>query len=285
MRPTDDMSSVLNVEREIIVLFASYDTFEMRTLLAFDKFSEQFDDVRIDRSLRILISNDKNIEATIRHYLLQDPEYPIVIPFAYSDFRASTEDFIFSAIRRNFLIRDLFGYQSPLRQEYYYFGRRALIEHVIDLHKAGQNSSLFGLRKSGKTSTIYAIQRRAKAAQCRTILIDCQDPAIHARNYAELLTWIVVEARRELGAKSKSIVLGHSPAEVSDNFRTAMRETLNTAGSNILLLFDEIEHISPRTAASSHWRDGSETILFWQILRAFYQSPQKMRATILLCWH
>jgi hypothetical protein len=105
MRPTDEMSAVLNVEREIIVLFANYETFESRTLLAFDKLGEQFDDIRVDRSLRILISMDNNIEATIRHYLVQDPEYPIVIPYRYSDFRSPTDEFIFAAIRRNYLIR------------------------------------------------------------------------------------------------------------------------------------------------------------------------------------
>ena len=88
MRPTDEMSAVLNVKRESIVLFANYETFEFRPLLAFDKLGEQFDDIRIDRSLRILISMDNNIEATIRHYLVQDPEYPIVIPYRYSDFRS-----------------------------------------------------------------------------------------------------------------------------------------------------------------------------------------------------
>jgi hypothetical protein len=74
MRPTEDVSAVLNVEREIVVLFANYDTFEARTLRAFDLTCDQFDDVRVDRSLRFLVTRDKSIEATIRHYLLQDPE-------------------------------------------------------------------------------------------------------------------------------------------------------------------------------------------------------------------
>ena len=53
MRPTEEMSTALNVEREIIVLFADYETFEARTLQAFNTINEQFDDVRVDRSLRI----------------------------------------------------------------------------------------------------------------------------------------------------------------------------------------------------------------------------------------
>lgn len=117
MRPAEGVSVVLNVEREIVVLFADYETFEARTLRAFDITYHQFDDVRVDRSLRFLISADRQIGDTIRHYLLQNPEYPIIIPFHYDEFIGHTEEVFINAIRRNYLIRDLFGYQSPLKQE------------------------------------------------------------------------------------------------------------------------------------------------------------------------
>lgn len=81
MRPADELSVVLNVEREVPVLFSDYDTFEARTLNAFEPIFEQFDDVRVDRSFRVLVSRDPNIEQTIRHYLTQDPEYPILSRF------------------------------------------------------------------------------------------------------------------------------------------------------------------------------------------------------------
>ncbi|CAN5191304.1 hypothetical protein BH10PSE11_BH10PSE11_08140 [soil metagenome] len=277
MRPTEAVSAVLSVEREIVVLFSDYETFESRTLSAIDTVCDQFDAVRVDRSLRFLISRDKNIESSIRHYLAQDPEYPIVIPFNYENFHSSSEDFIFNAVRKNYLIRDLFGYQSPLKHEYFFFGRQKLVESVIDLHKSGQNSGLFGLRKSGKTSTIYAIQRRAKAAGCRTILIDCQDPAVHAKRFGFLLQYLVMEIRRELGLRKTEIVLGQETDKISENFRRHMNEALSAADSDILVIFDEIENISPQTAASSHWRDSDDALLFWQTVRAFFQSPRKRK--------
>jgi hypothetical protein len=246
MRPTEDISAVLNVEREIVVLFADYETFEARTLRAFDLTCDQFDDVRVDRSLRFLVSRDRNIETTIRHYLLQDPEYPIVIPFKYDDFRSATDDFIFNAIRRNYLIRDLFGYQSPLKHEYYFFGRKGLVESVLDRHKSGQNSSLFGLRKSGKTSTIYAIQRRAKTANCRTLVIDCQDPSIHARRFGPLLEYILLEIRRELNLKQININLGDDPVLISQNFQRLMNDSLNAAGQLCSQIHKKMSPSRPR---------------------------------------
>jgi hypothetical protein len=279
MRPAEDVSVALNVEREVAVLFAEYETFEARTLRAFDLTYDQFDDIRVDRSLRFLVSGDSGIEGSIRHYLLQNPEYPIVVPFHYDHFLDQSDDFFFDAIRKNYLIRDLFGYQSPLKHEYFFFGRSRLVESVIDLHKSGQNSGLFGLRKSGKTSTIYAIQRRAKTAGCRTLVVDCQDPAVHARTYSALLEYIVARARTELSLKKIDTSLGSSPVDVSENFRRVMNQTLGDAQSDLLLIFDEIENISPQTAASGHWRNSTDSLLLWQTLRSYFQSPIKFRLT------
>jgi hypothetical protein len=279
MRPTEEMAAVLNVEREVPVLIADYETFEARTLLAFDRMFEQFDDVRVDRSFRILISGDKDIAQLIRHYLTQDPEYPIIISFHYDDFSRPTDDFLFSAIRGNYLIRDLFAYQSPLRQEYFYFGRESLVEGVIDLHRSGQNSGLFGLRKSGKTSTIFAIQRRARSAACRTLVIDCQDPAIHSKRYGALLEYIVLAIRDTLGLKRINIKMGDIPDQISENFRKNLDQSLSDAKSNVLMIFDEIENISPKTAASAHWREKDDSLLLWQTLRAYFQNPGKYKIT------
>jgi hypothetical protein len=279
MRPSDSISIVMNVEREFVVLLSKYENFDARILKAFDAVYERFDDIRIDKSVRFIVSNDPSIEASIRNYLIQDPEYPVVIPFRYADFASTYDEFIVNQIRSNHLVRDLFGYQSPLRNEYFFFGRGPLIETVLDLHKSGQNSGIFGLRKSGKTSTIFAIQRRAKTVGCRTVLLDCQDPSVHSRNYSELLAYIISEVRRTLSLKSKGISLGNSPAEVSDKFKQEMTQALGEARSHILLLFDEIENISPRTAASEHWRSGSDALLLWQILRSYFQSDRRYRLT------
>jgi hypothetical protein len=58
-----------------------------------------------------------------------------------------------------------------------------------------------------------------------------------------------------------------------------MNQTLNDAQCDILIIFDEIENISPKTAASTHWRQNNDTLLFWQILRSFFQNTKKFRLT------
>ena len=43
------------------------------------------------------------------------------------------------------------------------------------------------------------------------------------------------------------------------------------ANNSILIIFDEIERISPKTGSSPHWREEDDFVFFWQTLRYFYQ--------------
>jgi hypothetical protein len=271
-RPSDEFSIYVNTDREVVILFSTYSTFEIRTLNAFERVYELVESIRIDRSIRFLLSNDSKIEPKIRHYLEQHPEYPIIIPERLISVEITTSNPLLDAVRRNYLLRDLFAYQNPLREETFFFGRGKVVSMVLDRAKSGQNSSIFGLRKSGKTSAIYAIQRRARGMMCNVAVIDCQDPAVHARNYSGLLAYLIIVCWRTLGQKKQLPNLGDNPADVATNFAQHMSSILSASKMTMLLIFDEIENISPKTAASEHWRSGHDPVLFWQTIRSYIQS-------------
>jgi hypothetical protein len=273
VRPTDETSVFLNTERELLIVFARYDTFEIRTLEAFDLFYDAVESARVDQSIRFLVSADKNIERTVKHYLDQHPEYPIIVPMTFEGLERQLNPLI-KSVQRNYLIRDLFGFQSPLREEHFFFGRAEIVNSVIDFGRSGQHSSLFGLRKSGKTSTIFAIQRRSRSSDLNVVVVDCQDITVHGRRYDELLVWLVQRIRSQLNLKALKSVDVSGPA-VSEWFSEQMRTTLSALRCNLLLIFDEIENISPKTAASPHWRDGLDPVYFWQVIRSFCQSQTK----------
>ena len=278
-RPTDEFSIYVNTDREILILFSEYETFEFRTLDAYEEFYDLLESRRIDQSLRFLISGDSRIEAMIRHYLDQHPEYPIIIPATFRHLEREGNSLL-AAVRRNYLLRDLFGYQNPLREETFFFGRQLVVNSVLDMARSGQNSSLFGLRKSGKTSLIYAVQRKAKGFLCNVAVIDCQNPAVHARRYDSLLAYVIGEVRRSFGQKKALPLLGDALATISENFSLYMSSALSAAKNTVLLIFDEIENISPKTAASPHWREGHDTLYFWQILRSYIQSESRGRLSV-----
>ena len=201
-RPSENFSIHLNADREVLFIFSDYSAFEIRTLEAFDEFYSQLEQKRVDKSIRFLISSDPRIEEIIQHYLRQNPEYPIIIPVHMNSVGESGSQLL-EAIRRNYLLRDLFGYQNPLREETFFFGRQEQVNSVLDHAKSGQSSGIFGLRKSGKTSLIYAIMRRAKSFGCTPVLIDCQSPLVHAKRYNELLLHIVNEGRKSIGQQKR----------------------------------------------------------------------------------
>lgn len=278
-RPAESFSVHLNADRELLFVFADYKNFEIRTLEAFDAFYRLLEQKRVDRSIRFLVSADNRIEDIIKHYLSQNPEYPIIIPVKLGSLSGGADHFL-DAVRRNFLLRDLFGYQNPLREETFFFGRQEQVNAVLDLAKSGQSSSIFGLRKSGKTSSIYAIIRRAKGFNITPVFIDCQSPAVHSRRYGELLTYVISEVRKAIGLTKPIPNIEGTDAVVSEKFRDQLKNVLGQAKSHILIIFDEIENISPRTAASNHWDTERDALLFWQNIRSFIQQEAAGRLAI-----
>lgn len=106
-------------------------------------------------------------------------------------------------------------------------------------------------------------------------MLDCQDTSIHARRYGGVLAYIASEVGRSVGVRVDKLDFGDDPSVVSDKFKENMLRYLSQGRQNILIIFDEIENISPRTASSPHWKEESDALFLWQILRSFFQTEKK----------
>lgn len=274
MKPTQVFSEMFNIDREVIVVLSDYERFEPRTLDAFDIAQKTLSELRVESVCRVLISRDHSVEERIEYILKNDPEQPIVIPFTYSELIAPYDNFfIRNRFRRHFYTRDLFGFLSPLRKDLYFFGRNNLLHELVNRHRSGEHTGLFGLRKSGKTSIIYAIERHLTAHGGRFLSIDCESPSVHKLRWNHLLIKLVEDYKdacsigRRLDAERR-----YSETRAADSFAADVLAIYERTGSTpFLLLFDEIERIAPGTGSSSHWRDGDDFVYFWQTLRGFFQ--------------
>lgn len=115
------------------------------------------------------------------------------------------------------------------------------------------------------------------------MIIDCQNPAVHARKYGELLAYIFSEIRKSIGQKKGKISsFGDNPVEVSEHFFQHMKSALGQAKGHILVIFDEIENISPGTSATPHWNHDFDALYLWQTLRSFIQAESKGRLSVCL---
>ena len=279
MKPTRMFTEMFNIERELIVVLSPYERFEPRTLDVFDAAQRKLSDLRVESVCRVLISNDPDTERKVTDLLKTDPEQPVVIPFTYDELSTSYDAFFLrNRFRRHFYSRDLFAFLSPLRRDLYFFGRSQLLQEIINKHRSGEHTGLFGLRKSGKTSIIYAIERHLRTHGREFLSIDCESPSVHGLRWFELLEKLVWEYKKVRNSKFK-IKPGprYTETTAADSFTDDVLGIYHSKKSApLLILFDEIERLSPATGSSQHWRDGSDFVLFWQTLRGFYQRHQEV---------
>ena len=279
MKPTPMFAEMFNIERELIVALSPYKTFEPRTLDVFDAAQRQLSDLRVESVCRVLISDDPDVERKVNDLLKTDPEQPVVIPFTFDELSTSYDDFFLrNRFRRHFYTRDLFAFLSPLRRDLYFFGRSQLLQEIINKHRSGEHTGLFGLRKSGKTSIIYAIERHLRIHGGEFLSIDCESPSVHGLRWFELLEKLVRDYKSVRNSKCR-IAPGprYTETTAADSFTDDVLSIYRSKKhAPLMILFDEIERLSPATGSSPHWRDGSDFVFFWQTLRGFYQRHQEV---------
>lgn len=273
-KPCDPSAKMFNLEREIVAVFSNYDEFEVRTIDAFEAASNRFNPLRIDPICRVLVSRDNNIVERIKDILKNDPELPIIIPFTYDELINNRDPaLILNRFRQHFFSRDLFAFESPLKRDTYFFGRADLINNILSRHRSNENSALFGLRRSGKTSIVFGLERASRLNGQSFVSIDCQSPSVHQRRWYQLLPYVLRQTIIKYSLK-QNLISEESYTEInaSDQFYTDVK-TIHGAlkKSPIIVAFDEIERISPKTASSPHWSEGMDFILFWQAIRSAFQ--------------
>ena len=281
----DAMQELFDIQLEIVALFSSYETFEVRTIDGFEEAAGRWDALRTDPVCRILISKDKNIVDKIKNLLKNDPELPVIIPFTYDELLNNLDSFfIRNRFRSHFFSRDLFAFESPLKKDTYFFGRSDLINNILSRHKGNENSALFGLRRSGKTSIVFGIERAAKLSKQNFISIDCQSPSVHQRRWNELLFYITQQIIKKYNLK-KSLTeeASYTKINAADSFFDDIKKIyISLNRQPILISFDEIERISPKTATTDHWKDDNDFVLFWQSVRSAFQRHTSVFSFLLI---
>jgi hypothetical protein len=279
LKPTSVYKELFNIEREIVVIFSEYSDFEPRTLDAFDHVINKYQELRIEKVCSVLISKDEKIESKIRDLLKSDPEYQIIIPFNYKEISENPDSFfIRNRFRDHFYSRDLFAFQSPLKKDLYFFGRTDLVHRLVSRHRSSENSGLFGLRKTGKTSIIFGVRRVLEAHNGISVFVDCQNPSFHRKRWFSALRYVIEELKAQ---NSVSVSTNDESRYTEENASTAFEKDLlkiygRLKRKNFLIIFDEIEQITPGISASEHWKTGSDFVFFWQTLRSIFQKHDQL---------
>jgi len=279
LKPVSNYQELFNIEREIIVVFSNYTNFQPRTLDSFDAVINKYQELRIERVCSILISKDEKIADKIKTLLKGDSEYQIIIPFNFNEILKEHDSFfIRNRFLEHFYSRDLFAFQSPLKKDLYFFGRTDLVQSLFNRHRSGENSGLFGLRKTGKTSIIFGIRRVLESNGGVSVSIDCQTPAFHKKRWFSALYYVIDELKSqnkfEVQTSEQSQYTEEDAASIFEKDIVKIHDEIKR--ESFLLIFDEIEHITPKISGSEHWNTGSDFIFFWQTLRSIFQKNKQL---------
>lgn len=209
--------------------------------------------------------------------MMQDKESRIIIPFSYNEFERENNiaDLTIKRLKSSLYERDLFAYDSPLRNDNYFFGRNDIVQHLYGKYKSGENGCLFGLRRIGKTSVLLAVKRYMDYRGEPAIHIDCSETSMHQPRWYGALYFMITEARKTLKESNSSVF--HKYEDYTDvNASRCFQDDLTIlyrAANNqrILFILDEIENITFDLSPSDHWSNEKDYIFFWQVLRSLFQ--------------
>ena len=273
LKPSPSITVGFNINREVVVALSPYKKFEPRSIDAIDYLDVQ--ELRLEEICSIIISKDEDVEKQVNQILKSNQETRVIIPFSYFELliHINDKEYFVNKIRNKFYNRDLFGIQDPLKRDLYFFGRRDLIQNLLNRHLCGENSGVFGLRKTGKTSIIYSIERALDKKQSASLFIDCQ--TLHLKPWNIALYFIIQELQKKYNTKKikiRSLKDYEDERFVSDYFLEDIKAIYRSNDKkSILLIFDEIENISFETSLSENWKSGIDFIKFWQVIRSAFQ--------------
>lgn len=291
-KPTENLRNQYNMGNEILVLCCAdgMRDFRSRTKDFIDYIlttREEFKN-RLDKITCILIDENPDIISIVKEDRALNPDARLIVPFCLDELQRNIDENEFHDRMRDFLYqRDLFGIASPLNNDTLFFGkdRTNIISELYGKYRQGEQGGLFGLRRIGKTSVLNLLRIKIESDNGVAIYFDCSQ--YHHQQWNEFLRSIIIELYKKYSCE----VSYEEQKHLGTNFvlrdltkfyekSTAVKDfeedicSLYHALSNtrILLIFDEIESISYTTSPSEQWKNGNDSLFFWQALRSIIQT-------------
>lgn len=262
LSPEPFMSELFGFEQELMLVYSPYHTLEPRAVQAADSFMiDSPARGRVENLTYFFISEAPDVDRWFHSYTSVNSvnqEARLIIPISAQELRVNYSDswFIRNHISKFLYGRDLFDLRLPLEKDTYFFGRSDYVVKILDALKRTENCGIFGLRKTGKTSLIYKIERLLKAeGTINVFYYDCKMPSIRNLRWHELLASICEDLGNEYNISINDTINDKNASKI-------FFELASKLDKPALLIFDEIEYISPVAIHDDHWH--RDFLDFWQ---------------------
>jgi len=265
LKPEPHMHHAFGLDNEVLALYSKYETLEPRSIQALAQFaSESPAKGRVDPMIAFLISESIDPAEWLRNYTSRhtDLPFPIIVPFTAQHLRDHATDpwLVRQQLTDQLYQRDLFDHRLPIQDDRFFVGRDEIFFDLCNAYAQSANRGLFGLRKTGKTSLFFKLRRFIQEGNNdATIYLDCKNPGIRTARWHELLDRLVTD----LTGQPSRATSNSTPAQAANAFQAVIVQLLEQ-GTKVVLMFDEIEYITPYSLTDEHWSE--DFVPFWQTL-------------------
>jgi len=236
--------------REALVLYSRYRDLQART---FEALPDVIDSLprRVGQDTLFLYAPDPRLEIKLDEWstawftVIPLPELTPDVNRAAAVLVDSIKDRVFT--------RDLYYEATPVSGERF-FGRRRLLQSILQDIRVQRACGIFALRRSGKTSVLHQISRllrNAKDPDYVFILRDLESlPSPPDDPIPELISDLSQDVVQALSANyvsttyARQLLQSHDIASFRRGFQSILRE-LATHNVRLVLALDEIEYLVP----------------------------------------
>lgn len=267
LTPSKRLRQAMAADREVLLVVSTFSDQQQR-IIKFVQAEISDSKGRLEPTVAIVIHVDPSGNMKLRNWG-RDLGISVLPIDAINGFRDARD--IERKLANQLFSHDPFDVTGPVSGESNFFGRR---DEAIDLARklqTGQIRSCLGIRKVGKTSIINRVLKEVpNLFDCAVIMIDCSKDDVFEMNASNLLSSIAstLEDSSSSDADYATIRPKKSDASVAEA-RRRLESAVISCEHVVLIVFDEIDYITPGSPTSPEWR--SEFNVFWRNLRAVYQ--------------
>ncbi|MGV1793292.1 phosphorylase family protein [Rhizobium sp. A37_96] len=275
LKPKKEIEIMFGLSQPILAIYfvESYLKIDLNDIVSREYKSHKQAKSNLDPRFVFIASSGKNAVAATDYLTMFATESFIYVPFSInsSGRSAHVKHTLFNSIG----IKNYYDNTDPIKSDQMFFGRQRLLTQALGATREGQNIGLFGLRRVGKTSILFSLERSFRDRKIGKILLYSLDDPARAQ-----ARWYIVLSQLAALIDPNAIRERFDEHNASSLFKTTVQKFLNAnVGQNLVIAFDEIEHIVPGTAKAPHWN--SDYFFLMDHLRALTREITKF--SIVVC--
>lgn len=291
LKPNRTIRSLIGVSREIILWVSEYREFQARAVSQALSYID-YESPRLSEEFGVICTPDEGTQRAVEEIGHATDTFFVGYSIRdWKNFEPIGDHRLLSSLRERFFAHDLYYLSTAIVNRNAFFGRSGQLKEVESTIKGGTaHIAVFGLRKMGKTSFLFRVADDLRASKSIAIAhidlqrLDSISPTVEnflwsvgEQVYASHSSFRRIQGFRLFG-KYSMLADVVDTAAIVELFDHDIRLLLKKSRRRIVLMFDEIELMSPETPGSE-WNGAY--VRCWRLLRGLDQSnPGRLRYVV-----